>query len=126
MERRPTGRRRPWLPAGRLLLLGALAALLSLQATEARKRDTAPAAAAPAADTPVTSEAEPATVEDVVLHPPEAPVAPPPHRNESWRPPGSLVFHNGGPLSPPAVELASADGKLDLTLTVDAFRQVTY
>lgn len=43
----------------------------------------------------------------------------------TWRPPGALTFHNGGPLAQPAAELVSVNGHLDVVLAVDAYRQVS-
>ena len=54
---------------------------------------------------------------------PTAPSATPPPPSADFHPPGSLTFHNGGPLAPPAVELTSKNGELDVTMGVNAFRQ---
>ncbi|KAM3575473.1 hypothetical protein VYU27_002579 [Nannochloropsis oceanica] len=57
---------------------------------------------------------------------PTAPsTAPIPHAAD-FHPPGSLTFHNGGPLAPPAQELISSNGALEVTLSVNAFRQDAY
>ena len=57
---------------------------------------------------------------------PTAPsTAPLPHAAD-FHPPGSLTFHNGGPLPPPALELISSNGALEVTLSVNAFRHNAY
>ena len=53
---------------------------------------------------------------------PTGPSATPPPQAADFHPPGTLTFHNGGPLAPPAIELVSFNGALDVTLSVNAFR----
>ena len=124
-SRRRPPRRRPFgLGALTVLSLHLLLVLVFHAVPTLAQEATPEAAAAPAAPNEPPAAALEEEAAATIIQPPEAPVAPAPHRDESWRPPGSLVFHNGGPLSPPALELASADGRLEVTLAVDAFRQV--